>query len=56
MFDQTNYSLSNNINNLNIKIVKIFKKIIKLNITIEKMVTIKSMNNLSVYLKTILSY
>lgn len=44
---QINYFSSKDINNLDVKIVKILEKIKKLDITIKKMVTIKLMNNLS---------
>lgn len=47
VFKQINYFLGENINTPGMKIVKILKKIKKLDITIEKMVTIKLINNLS---------
>ncbi len=43
---QSNHSLSKDINNLGVKIVKILEKIKELDISIEEIVTIKLMNGL----------
>ena len=45
--EQTNYSLSKDINNLGVKIVKIPEEIKELDISIEEMITINQMNGLS---------
>lgn len=51
IFKQINYFLGKNINTPSMKVVKISKKIKKLDIIIEKIVTIKLIKNLSYLFK-----
>ena len=51
----TSYSLSKDINSLGVKIIKILKEIKELDITMEKMVTIKPMNGLGSLFKIYLT-
>lgn len=52
---QINFFSSKNVNNLDVKIVNILEKIKKLDITIEKMLTIKLINSLYSFFKTYLT-
>ncbi len=53
--EKTNYSSSKDINNLGVKIIKIVEEINELDISIEKIVTIKLMNRLGGSFETYLT-